>query len=157
VNLDSLKKDQLYHGFTTVDLLTFVMTILAAIVITVPIVMKQSSKNSHEQAFKKAEEISNSLFEEVQIQVRSFEQSHEVRSIASVSSRALSWEGVVGTDPWGNPFHYRVLKDIYGRPTHLVVWSVGSNSKQDTTEYQFDSDHGIVKFAGDDVGHIRSL
>ncbi len=157
VQLDSLKKDQIYRGFTTVDLLTFVMTLAAAAIITVPILLKQSSQRSHAQAIKKAEEVSKSLFEEVQLQVRSFEQSQEVRSIASVSSRALSWEGVVSVDPWGNPYHYRILKDMYGRPTHLVVWSVGSNSKQDTSEYDFDAASGIVKFTGDDVGHIRSL
>lgn len=157
VSSNSLKKDQLYRGFTTIDLLTFVMTLVAAAVITVPILLKQSSERSHTIATKRAEEISKTLFEEVQLQVRSFEQGQEVRSIASVSSHALSWEGVVSVDPWGNPYHYRILKDMYGRPTHLVVWSTGSNSKQDTGEYDFDATSGVVKFTGDDIGHIRSL
>lgn len=154
---NSLKKDQSYRGFTTIDLLTFVLTLVAAIVITVPILLKQSSARAQEVASKKAEEICETLFEDVQMQVRSFEQSQEVRSIASVSSKALSWEGVVSVDPWGNPYHYRILKDMYGKPTHLVVWSLGSNSRQDTGETDFDIAAGIVKFTGDDVGYIRSL
>lgn len=154
---DSYNKHKQYQGFTTIDLLTFVMTVVAAVVITVPILMKQSSKRAQDMATVKAEEISKNLFDEVQIQVRSAEQSHAARSIASVGSHALSWEGVVSVDPWGNPYHYRILKDIYGKPTHLVVWSVGSNSQQDTTENDFDITTGIVKFTGDDIGHIRNL
>ncbi|MCB0348394.1 MAG: hypothetical protein KDD37_06135 [Bdellovibrionales bacterium] len=154
---DGYSKSKQYQGFTTIDLLTFVATVVAAIVITVPILMKQSSKRAQDVATSKAEEISKSLFEEVQVQIRSIEQSQNARSMASVSSHALSWEGVVSVDPWGNPYHYRVLRDIYGKPTHLVVWSVGSNSRQDTLENDFDVISGMVKFTGDDIGYIRNL
>lgn len=70
-------------------------------------------------------------------------------------------EGVVGRDPWGEPYSYKVLRNVYGQPTHVLVWSKGPNLVSDTNERVLvrglDQSSSEVSFDGDDLGSTYSL
>ena len=148
-----LEKIQTKQGFTAVDMLMCIAAIIAVGFLTVPILVKRSSQHTQNEAMYRAHNLSISLARKI----RSQSQNSFARGLASSAEKNISHEGIVGTDPWGNPYHYRVLKDIYGQPTHLVVWSWGSNSAQDTGEHEFKTHQGKVHFNGDDLGYIIRL
>lgn len=62
-------------------------------------------------------------------------------------------------DPWGQPYRAKFLKNPYGIPTHLVVWSPGPNGQQDTASVESSAKVGAmaVVFDGDDLGFITSV
>lgn len=80
------------------------------------------------------------------------------RGIASVEN-PNAFEGVAGNDPWGHPYQYRVLRNAYGLPTHVMVWSKGANGSQDTADSELNHQNqmGQVQLQGDDVGYLRAL
>ncbi len=62
--------------------------------------------------------------------------------------------GVMGKDPWGRAYQYRIV------PAGVVVWSAGKNSTSDSTEAVASLEAGQplrdFHFAGDDVGYVKS-
>jgi hypothetical protein len=62
--------------------------------------------------------------------------------------------GVLGKDPWGRAYQYRIV------PAGVVVWSIGKNSASDSTEAVASLEAGQplrdFNFAGDDVGFVKS-
>tara|TARA_B100001248_G_scaffold262716_1_gene261423 strand:+ start:17769 stop:18239 length:471 start_codon:yes stop_codon:yes gene_type:complete len=149
INFEKIKEK---HGFTAADMLMCLASLIAIIVLVLPIILKQSSSHAHNEAMYRARSLSNELVSKIQ----DMQQPTGMRKPASKSG-AFKPEGIVGIDPWGNPYHYRVLKDVYGQPTHLVVWSWGSNAKEETQNIEFGASKGEVRFQGDDLGYITSL
>jgi len=69
------------------------------------------------------------------------------RSLASLSNSGINEEkGVIGTDPWGQPYQYKIKKD----KQILFVWSKGPN-------LQDDSINDSVGFKDDDIGYVIDL
>lgn len=90
------------------------------------------------------------------------------RNVASISATSnapkfqtrLNSEGRIGKDPWGQPFHYKIVSDPKGEARYIVVFSYGPNN---TKETELDTTQillGVVNknfFHGDDLGHVRSI
>ncbi|HEX4923026.1 MAG TPA: hypothetical protein VFV50_03035 [Bdellovibrionales bacterium] len=62
-------------------------------------------------------------------------------------------------DPWGQPYKAKFLRNPYGIPTHLVIWSPGPNGHHDTASVESSAKVGAmaVVFDGDDLGFITSV
>ncbi|MEO0337163.1 MAG: hypothetical protein AAF202_12265, partial [Pseudomonadota bacterium] len=41
----------------------------------------------------------------------------------------LGPQGIIGKDPWGQPFHYKFIADEKGKDELLMVWSAGPDGK----------------------------
>lgn len=89
------------------------------------------------------------------------------RSIASIGGRpenvnlkVLRHEGVIGLDPWGNPFAYRYFRDENGNVSFLVLLSGGKNSQIETAFSNLNLSQvksGGYNFNGDDFGYIKKI
>ena len=70
--------------------------------------------------------------------------------------------GVIGKDPWGQTYHYKLLKSP-GEigSSYVVVWSSGPNKEKETFGENLELDLGEtvadIQFRGDDFGYIHSL
>ena len=73
-------------------------------------------------------------------------------------SRLGGDSGEIGTDRWGHPFHFRVVR-TEGRQTQVYVWSFGPNGRSETLDQKIDSkrDNEPFAFAGDDIGVIVTI
>ncbi|MBO9665674.1 MAG: hypothetical protein J7501_02540 [Bdellovibrio sp.] len=82
---------------------------------------------------------------------------------ASVSpsdvSESLRATGTMGSDPWGQPYHYRVLSAEHSKNIRLLVWSTGPNRKIETADLDNEDKKvtGQPSFGGDDIGVILSM
>lgn len=69
-----------------------------------------------------------------------------------------SLEGVMGRDPWGRPYRYKLLRSSGGQPVRILVWSEGPNERSDTRSSEFDialsTPRGSIRFGGDDIGFV---
>jgi len=66
------------------------------------------------------------------------------------------WEGEIGKDPWGSPYHFSFVHNQSGAPHAVAVWSDGPNKTNDTPHGPEDvvDDPAKLKFKGDDIGAI---
>ncbi|QLY25662.1 hypothetical protein [Bdellovibrio sp. KM01] len=87
------------------------------------------------------------------------------RSPASISPKvdgidSLRSTGTMGTDPWGQPYHYRVLPNAEKNSNiRIVVWSSGPNIKVESKDLENEDTKisGQPNFSGDDVGVVLSM
>lgn len=80
------------------------------------------------------------------------------RGIASVDTAQdleVRTIGTIGNDPYGKPFHYRILSRT-NQKVHVLVWSTGPNSKVDTPALEDESRDPQISFLGDDDGLVLS-
>jgi len=66
--------------------------------------------------------------------------------------------GTMGTDPWGQPYHFRILSSSASK-IRILVWSTGPNGKVETSN--LDDENVQLSFQpaylGDDVGVVLSV
>jgi hypothetical protein len=76
------------------------------------------------------------------------------RAPASEMGDVALRSGVLGKDPWGHAYHYKIVTE------GIVVWSEGKNSHADSTTAleRLDSGQPLSEFhfSGDDVGFVKS-
>lgn len=82
------------------------------------------------------------------------------RGPASVgpSVNDLRKTGTMGSDPWGQAYHYRILSNEENK-LRILVWSLGPNQSEDTVALD-DEDAQIEsqpRFAGDDMGVVMNI
>ena len=71
------------------------------------------------------------------------------------------YDGTLGKDPWGQPYHYKLIRGSDGRAARIFVWSDGADQKANTRLE--DNDIALsgpiekVEFSGDDVGFVYDL
>jgi hypothetical protein len=79
--------------------------------------------------------------------------SHGGRTPASEMGDLALRSGVLGRDPWGHAYQYKIVAE------GIVVWSQGKNNECDSTSAlsRLDSGQSIAEFhfAGDDVGFVQ--
>jgi len=67
--------------------------------------------------------------------------------------------GTMGTDPWGQPFHYRILAPSAQGKVRILVWSAGPNQKVETPN--LDNEEAAIHeqpvYSGDDMGVLLSM
>src|SRR4051812_42804291 len=112
-----------FRGFSSFDFITLVTSVTAVAAISGPIV----SRNINSERILLADrEMKKQAFEIAQKTSHIHDQS---RKIASVDTAAPA-----GLDPWGQPYQVNIIKNSYGLPTHVVIWSMGPNHKLDTPD-----------------------
>lgn len=123
---------------------------------------KRVQDSSSENALQKAEVVG---YQVVQI-YREASRSQEVffdkgnsRMPASANPEPLRATGTMGTDPWGQPFNYRILSGTDTKKIRILVWSKGPNQKPETSELDDESKplDQQPNYAGDDLGVILSV
>ena len=66
--------------------------------------------------------------------------------------------GTMGTDPWGQPYHFRILSSNASK-IRILVWSTGPNRKIETSN--LDDENVQLSFQptyqGDDIGVVLSV
>lgn len=125
----------------------------AAAMVWVPTWNGRSADN-REHTLRRAESLAYQLLE-----------SHRVasRGPASVQENSLnqltSEQGRIGSDPWGHPYNFKLLKSADGQRTKVVVWSFGPNGQSETPAEFLDSnrDKDNPTFEGDDLGVMVSI
>ncbi|MDG0814742.1 hypothetical protein [Bdellovibrio svalbardensis] len=72
---------------------------------------------------------------------------------------SLRTTGTMGNDPWGQPFHYRILSAEKNKAMRILVWSSGPNKKADTAELENESKAISSQpiYVGDDIGVVLSM
>lgn len=66
--------------------------------------------------------------------------------------------GTMGTDPWGQPYHYRLLPSSKIGTLRILVWSAGPNQKMESN--QLGKELALINepsYTGDDIGIILSM
>ncbi|MEQ1875841.1 MAG: hypothetical protein ABL958_04285 [Bdellovibrionia bacterium] len=90
-----------------------------------------------------------------------FEMAQLATSPLNATSRgpASEEQRLSSLDPWGKPYMARLMRNPYGIPTHLVIWSGGPNGRPDTASVESSAKVGAmaVIFDGDDLGFITSV
>lgn len=66
--------------------------------------------------------------------------------------------GTMGTDPWGQPYRYRIISSDTSK-IRILVWSAGPNKKVESTELDDESLRISMQpsYSGDDLGVILSV
>ena len=78
---------------------------------------------------------------------------------AEVTSADVRDTGIMSSDPWGQPYHYKILPSEDLKSTRILVWSAGPNQKTDTS-ILIDESRPVTKkpiFAGDDLGIVLTV
>lgn len=67
--------------------------------------------------------------------------------------------GTLGVDPWGQPYHYRILPSERAGFVRILVWSSGPNRKIESPELGIEDVAmiGHPTYAGDDIGVVLSM
>lgn len=80
--------------------------------------------------------------------------SRGARAPASEMGDPALRSGVLGKDPWGHAYQYKIVSE------GVIVWSQGKNSECDSKEAltRLDSGHSLAEFnfVGDDVGFVQA-
>ncbi|WP_415061262.1 hypothetical protein [Bdellovibrio sp.] len=122
---------------------------------------RQMQDSRAEIALQKAEVVG---YQVVQIYREAAKNSHTSgRNPASVEEAStaenLRSTGLMGTDPWGMPFRYRILSSDKAGHVRILVWSSGPNKKAETVA--LDNEEVAVTaqpvYSGDDVGVLLSV
>lgn len=143
------------QAFTTFDFIVTSVSVAIIVLVSGPIISKnlesgnieKAQKETHDLAFELLNSADNKALRLASAPVSMAKGS---RGIASVGDN--SWSGSAKKDPWGNPYHFRFLRNSKGMPVELVVWSEGPDKKT-PPEVKVSSRDGAerVDFAPDDV------
>lgn len=135
-----------YKGFSSFDLVTTFTSIATVAAIAGPLAYRSVQSDRIERARADIVKIASATLS-----------ANSTRSIASVEGIGGSAEQIL--DPWKHPYQKETLKNAYGQPSHLVVWSNGPNGKFDSEKIKAIKSNGllVVEFQGDDVGYVVQL
>src|SRR5947209_3759882 len=132
-------KNEENQGFTSFDFLTLMFSFAVIVAVSAPIIKRNFQTDNVNIAKRDLNIISNSLLSPNTLNtLANYDpvKKSSGRSIASIESSALAapvdikslqehlkkgeWEGDVGKDPWGNPYHFAYLKNSKGMATHVA-------------------------------------
>lgn len=87
------------------------------------------------------------------------EGSQRLPASAAPLEEYIRTTGTMGQDPWGQPYHYRILSALPEGKIKILVWSKGPNQKVETAHLDDEGAKitGQPIYAGDDVGVLLSM
>jgi hypothetical protein len=158
-------KDKKKQGFTTFDTVMVLALGLTALGISTSIITDSLRDDRSERAKYGAEALAHQIASGglAEIKNNAKPESSTNRGPASVEISAEAslldlYEGELGKDPWGQPYHYKLVRSTAGRALRIVVWSDGADKKADNALSDNDIALNIrperVHFNGDDVGFV---
>jgi hypothetical protein len=180
-------KNEENQGFTSFDFITMLFSFAVIAAVTAPIIKKNFETDQNVQvARNQLGELGHTLMDPVALNIVSMNsepKSQNDRSVASIHEdnkipsfdiedlknhvKKNEWEGQIGKDPWGNPYHFAFLKNQNGVVSHVAVWSDGPNHTAETSvRDQMGQKPGVdsivanpmeIKFQGDDVGAVYPI
>ncbi|MGZ3774455.1 MAG: hypothetical protein ACXVCY_12950 [Pseudobdellovibrionaceae bacterium] len=74
-------------------------------------------------------------------------------------SQSIRKTGTMGLDPWGQPYHYRLIPSDKAGALRILVLSAGPNKKIETVEFN-NEEAGLTgqpNYLGDDIGVVLSV
>jgi hypothetical protein len=73
-------------------------------------------------------------------------------------SSLIRTTGTMGSDPWGQPYHFRILSSNSAK-IRILVWSAGPNGKVETPKLDDENAQPSFQpaYSGDDVGLVLSV
>jgi hypothetical protein len=169
------------HGFTSFDFITVMVSFAIIAAVTFPIIQKNiQSDQTVERARQEASDLGRTLINPKNLTQLSAANGYTMpqssRSIASIGKSEAAvhlsldsikehmkngeWEGDIGKDPWGHPYHFSFLKNSKGMTTHVAVWSDGPNNKNETSVHNLlpaNQKSENIEFKGDDLGSVIPL
>lgn len=155
--LKNSMKNKLKQGFSAFDLITTMLAVIIVCAITAPILFKSGAAHDLSVANAEAIELSEKLTKELISQPSKNDKADSRMPASAHKSSTEKFEGLVSKDPWGQAYSYKVLRDAYGLPTHILVWSKGPNGVQDTPDNELQITRIGFQLRMDDLGHIREV
>lgn len=155
--LTSSVKNKLKQGFSAFDLITTMLAVIIVCAITAPILFKSGAAHDLSVANAEAIELSEKLTKELLSQPSKNDRASSRMPASAQNKGTFRWEGLVAKDPWGQAYSFKVLRDAYGLPTHMLVWSKGPNGVQDTPDNELQITKTGFKLRMDDLGHIKEI
>jgi hypothetical protein len=152
LNLGFLKS---YQGFSTFDLLTLITSVTAVAAISGPIVQRSFQSERLAAADRDMKKLA--------FEIAQSGPKLETTTSREIASATPPEHPLPQIDPWGNPYILKFVRNSYGIPTHLVIWSFGPNGKKETSSIESSqssvqkSGAQAVVFDGDDLGYITSV
>jgi hypothetical protein len=129
-------------SFKTTDLALTMALMVIVFAVSGGIVSEAFQDSKTGLAQTQAEHLAVGLFDPSQTE------SSNSRSPASFGDRPAA---EISMDPWGAPYHYKILKTDTGE-MKVVVVSAGPNKKLESNLDKFDTKNHV--FGGDDIGFV---
>lgn len=156
------KSKQQLRSFDLLSMLVLSATVLA---ISAVIISRELTDIDHTMGLKEAENLASQLLHGgFEGHIPSGREPAAIKGSNVSHNKSLGLfqkVGQIGRDPWGQSFQYKVLRDVAGASSYLVVWSYGPNRERETKDETLNLSVGMVvadlKFAGDDFGYIHPL
>lgn len=118
----SIAENKENQGVTSLSILT-VLLVLAGCALLLKPLYAPKTESLAEKARMKADGLAYQLLE-INSQLRQGRGPASESSESSYSEMQGKTEGTLGTDPWGQPFNFKVVKTAAASP-RIVVWSKG--------------------------------
>lgn len=164
--MDTLSKSN--QRFTGSDAFSVVVLGLTTLGIALSILTEAFQDDTRERAQAKAESLAHQMASAKLAVSEEMPDSAKIpssnRGPASVSKDSATqsvlsqFEGKLGLDPWGQPFHYKLLRSAENKTLRIVVWSNGPDKIPNTNfpqdEAEMVSPRTKLSFQGDDVGYV---
>lgn len=150
--------DQKNQQFRTVDFLAFVV-LIATVGSSIGAVIAETFQDD---SLPRAKAMAESFARQLEYQ-RLAAISTQMRSAREPASEIpqihMLTDGEIGRDPWGNPYHYRVLEPNGDEAHKIFVWSSGPNGRSESNDKIVKGFGGESQspFGGDDLGYIREF
>jgi hypothetical protein len=143
------------RAFSTLDTLTLVGSVVLVALVIGPILSRRINQQYMVEAAKQAQIWTEKIPVDEKLSDAGLRISSQ-RGVASSDESAAT----TGSDPWGKPYQYHFIRNSYGQPVYIAVWSSGPNAISETSSSKLSlgSDGSMnVQFMGDDVGFVRAL
>jgi hypothetical protein len=144
-------KSMMNQGFTTIDLILLLSIMFTVVSLVVPIVLNGIESTRVEKAQKEIRKLAH------EAAFLPLVEENKDRTIAS-DSLAL-YEKSMGFDPWGRAYRKNLIRDPNGKPSKIIVWSLGPNGVAETLSVGPDKsgERVTIRFGGDDFGTVAPL
>ena len=136
----SLLKIQEKQGIRSIGIISMFLLLLVSLGAVAPVWSGVRSENE-QITMRRAESLAYQIMEG---------RKSKSRGIASVGGNSsemnllIADQGEIGTDHWGHPFRFKVLKETKEEKAKILVWSAGPNGTFETQD--------PTQLAGDDLG-----
>jgi hypothetical protein len=147
-----MKTDKIQH-VRSKGIISLFMLFGVAAFLCVPI-WSDTSEATQQHTLHRAESLAYQLLES-----RKSSSSRAPASVDGPVNHLTLDEGNIGLDPWGHPYHYKLLKARENQPAKILVWSLGPNGKSETSDEIIESNRDMrsPQFSGDDLGIMLSV
>ncbi len=144
-------KTEYNQGFTTIDLILLLSIMFTVVSLVVPIVLNGIESTKVEKAQKEIRKLAH------EAAFLPLVEDNKDRSVAS-NNLAL-YEKSMGLDPWGRGYRKNLIRDPDGKPSKVIVWSLGPNGVAETLSVDPDKrgERVTIRFGGDDFGTVAPL